>query len=70
MNSKAIFLQTSPKGFLVSKSADYLHFKSQVITKSYFNMKGIDSLVKILCVFFFKILCLDKEGRKKEGQEI
>ena len=44
----------SPKGFLASKCdvgndlADFLHSKSQLITKSYFDMVGIDLFVKIL----------------------
>ena len=40
--------------FTLLKSADYLQDKSQLITKSYLNMEGIDLFVKIL--IFVKIL--------------
>ena len=39
-------------------SADCLHSKSQLITKGYLSMEGIDLFVKIL-----------SQGRRKEGQE-
>ena len=32
----------------ILKSADFLYSKSQLITKKYFNMEGIDLFVKIL----------------------
>ena len=32
---------------IVLESADFLHSKSQLITKSYMNMEGIDLFVKI-----------------------
>ena len=47
------------------KSADYLHSKSQLITKNYLNMEGIDLFVKVLV--FVKIL--SQARRRKEGQE-
>jgi hypothetical protein len=40
--------------FTLLKSADFLHSKSQLITKSNLNMEGIDLFVKILV--FVKIL--------------
>ena len=40
--------------FTLLKSADILHSKSQLTTKSYLNIEGIDLFVKILV--FVKIL--------------
>ena len=46
------------------KSADFLHSKSQLITKSYFNMEGIDLFVKFLV--FVKFLSYLMQGRKED----
>jgi hypothetical protein len=46
------------------KSADCLHSESQMITKSYLNMEGIDLFVKILV--FVEIL--SQLRRRKEGR--
>jgi hypothetical protein len=50
--------------FTLLKSADYSYSKSQLITKSYLDMEGIDLFVKILSQW------RRKDGRKEEGQEI
>ena len=53
--------------FTFSKSADFLHFKCQLITKSYLNMEGIDLNVKILA--FAKILSQWRRKKKFQSRE-
>ena len=58
LNSSALLKQKRRQ-----KSADFLHSKNQLITKSYLNVEVIDLFVKILV--FVKIL---GQSRRKEGR--
>ena len=50
--------------FTLLKSADILHSKSQLITKSYLNMEGIELFVKILGLRKGR-----KEGRRRRRKK-